>query len=105
MPEPVGSMTVLQPTQTPIVAHLLMHAILVCNCDAHIVMVLNITGGEVVCPQCNRRWRMQSVEYSVELIETPEGPQNRGKVNFQLAELTNIVEAPSKIIIPGGMLQ
>lgn len=101
MPEPIGSMAALQPTSTPIVAHVIMQAVLVCNCDAHLVLLLNITGGEVECGACKRKWRMQSIEYSVELIESPEGPQDRGKIQFQLAELTRRIEAPS-IVLPGS---
>lgn len=102
MSEPTKPLTVLQSSANPTLVHVIMQAVLVCNCDAHLVLMLHIAGGEAECPSCKHKWRMQSLTYSIEQIDTPDGPVDAGKFEFQLAQLTKVEAALSGIIIPGG---
>lgn len=56
----------------PQIANVISHAVVICNCPDHIVLVVEVIGGLVECPKCRAKWKI--VKYHMNRTPVPGNP-------------------------------
>jgi len=63
------------------IANVLANLVLTCSCPVHVVLVLQVVGGEVECPVCKQVWRVKEFNYSIsQPANTPAQESNASLV-------------------------
>lgn len=73
------------------VTHMLIHAVLVCDCPTHLVLLANFAD-PVECPACKQKWQLQGLHFNME-TNTDTG-QQQGKLEFKFAALNRVTIPP-----------
>lgn len=52
----------------PTVTHVICNAVMVCSCVGKTLLVLNVLGGEIQCPSCQRKWYSPELTYTLDRV-------------------------------------